>query len=738
MTMAGLRRLIVLLVMGCAVFGTAQSAGAGVVGGTTISNVATATYASTSGTTFMSASNTVSTVVAAVGAITVSPKETAANPALDSFPAGSVVTRTFTIANSSNITDAYTITSLTATAGKITSIAYVQPAGNIPVTLGSTVSPVIAPGGTIQVLVTLSTTGISIGTQIAIELTARTTVTTTANGLQTDTGKVWGVAAVGPQLAGPVGGTTPIEKYVQDSVAADAAPGSTVTYSIQFQNDGGAPATNTVLTDAVPTGVAAQLSTVSINGILAGAKATLTGQNLVVQLGTVTPGMKENITFSGVVSAQMVDGTTLVNVANVTADGVNATATQPAVVLVGFSNIVYDGYDGQKHPIGGANVSLVDDKTQVPIPLPTIAPGTVPIGGSGVNLANSDPMVTGPDGVYAFYFTSAQLSPQSSSSSTRQIKALSGVDLIVTAPNYTTRRIGVTVSASSTSSLLYDATLVSKDGMPLAKAGAFTLVETGVTLDNVFGILGNIPMFYPHPITITKTADQTAVSAGDRVVFTLNYQNTGHIAVNTTQIVDTLPDGLAYAAGSARVDGQHVEPVVNGRTLTWTFPSLDANAHTIVYATVVIPGVVANTILTNTVVLKAMPGNSTVPVTARAQAQLTVVNGALTEELIITGRVYADPYGSGHFHKGDTGVAGVRIYLEDGTSVQTDPKGRFSFPSVKPGMHALRLDPTTLPKTYKLFDERGDDDRASQRLVHGIMDAYIIQDVNFAVAPVAK
>jgi hypothetical protein len=52
-------------------------------------------------------------------------------------------------------------------------------------------------------------------------------------------------------------------------------------------------------------------------------------------------------------------------------------------------------------------------------------------------------------------------------------------------------------------------------------------------------------------------------------------------------------------------------------------------------------------------------------------------------------------------------------------------------------MHALRIDSTTLPKTYKIFDVRGDDDRAAQRLVHGIMDAYIIQDVNFAVAPVA-
>jgi len=737
--MAGFRRLIVLLVASCAVLGTAQLAGAGVVGGTTISNVATATFTSNTGTPYMSSSNTVSTVVASIGAITVSPKEAAANPATDSFAVGSVVSRTFTITNSSNISDAYTITALTATAGKIASIAYVQPAGNIPVTLGSTVSPTIAPGGTIQVLVTLSTTGVQVGTQIAIDLTARTTVTTTVNGLQTDSGQVWAVAAPGPQLAGPTGGTSPIQKSVQNEVTTSAAAGATVTYSVQFQNDGGSPATNAVLTDTLPTGVTAQLATVAINGTLAGAKASLSGQNLVVQLGTIAPAMNENITFAASVSPQLLNGTSLVNIANVTADGMNASSTSPAVVLVGFSNIVYDGYDGQKHPIGGANVSLVEQATQVPLVLATPSPGTIPVGGSGVNLTNTNPFVTGPNGIYAFYFTTAQLSASTASAAAakRQVAALSGVELIVTAPNYTTRRIGVSIQSSSVSPLLYDATLTSLDGMPLAVAGAFTLTESGVSLDNVFGILGNIPMFYPHPITISKTADKTDVSAGDRVVFTLTYQNTGNISVGATTVTDTLPNGLAYAAGTALVDGKHVEPVVNGRTLTWTFASLDGNAHTIVYATVVIPGVVANTILTNTVLLKALPANSNLPITANAQTQLTVVNGALTEQLIITGRVYGDPYNSGHFRKGDVGVAGVRIYLEDGTSAVTDPKGRYSFPSVKPGMHALRLDQTTLPKTYTVFAVRGDDDRAPQRLVHGIMDAYIIQDVNFAVAPVA-
>jgi uncharacterized repeat protein (TIGR01451 family) len=733
--MAGLRRLIVLLVMSCAALGAAQPATAGVVGGTTISNVATATFTSETGLAMTSTSNTIATVVASIGAISVSPKETAANAAVDSYTAGSIVTRTFTITNASNIPDAYTIAAATASAGKVASIAYVQPAGNLPITVGSTVSPTIQPGGSIGVVLTLTTTGVTIGTQIAIDLTARTTVTTTINGVQSDSGQVFAVAAPGPQLSGPSGGTSQILKYVQNQVASAAAAGGTVTYSIQFENDGGAPATNAVLTDIVPTGLTAQPATVAINGTLAGAKASFSGQTLTVVLGTLAPMVKQNVTFSALVVSQMAAGTSLVNVASIASDGLQTSSTSPAVVLVGFSNIVFDGYDGQKHPVGGAVVKLVDSLTGAPVTLTTVAPQAVAIGGSGVNLTNANPFTTGPDGVYAFYFTSAQLG---ATSTARTAKAVSGLDLMVSAPNYTPRRIGLTIEQSTVSPMLYDATLVSKDGMPLAAAGTFTLVQTGVTLDNVFGILGNIPMFAPHPITITKTADQTDVAAGDRVVFTLAYQNSGSVSIGPTAVIDTLPGGLAYAAGTARVDGRPLEPLVDGRKLIWKFASLDTAPHTIVYATVVVPGVAANTLITNTVLVSALPASSAIPVTATAQAQLTVVNGALSEELIITGRVYVDPYDSGRFRTGDAGVAGVRVYLEDGTSVQTDAKGRFSFPSVKPGMHALRVDPTTLPKTLHLYALHGSDDRAAQRLVHGIMDAYLIQDVNFAVAPVAK
>jgi len=43
-----------------------------------------------------------------------------------------------------------------------------------------------------------------------------------------------------------------------------------------------------------------------------------------------------------------------------------------------------------------------------------------------------------------------------------------------------------------------------------------------------------------------------------------------------------------------------------------------------------------------------------------------------------TGRVYLDTAGTGTFQPGDAGIGGVRIYMEDGESVQTDPHGRYT------------------------------------------------------------
>ncbi|HEX3468717.1 MAG TPA: hypothetical protein VHT05_11620 [Candidatus Elarobacter sp.] len=730
-------RLVRTMGFAVALFATAAESGeAAPAAGAVISNTVTAQYTDTHGQTYGTQSNTLNVTIAAVGAIVVSPKETAVDPVAEGFPVGTPITRTFTVTNSGNAADAYTIQSVTASGGTVTSVAFVTGSGNVPVTLGTTISPPLQPGASIRVQVAISTVGIAVGAAFPIGLTARSTNTAVANGLVSDTGKEWGVVQAAAAIAGPLGPDTAINKLVDQVRTHTASPGETVTYSIAFKNYGGSPATNVTIVDDVPPGITALPASVAIDGVGAAAAASLSGQRLTVKVGTLATGAAGTLTFDAVVQSGTIAGASFVNVASLSADGIAPVTTTPASVLVGLGNVVYDGFSGGGAPVNGALLTLRDFRTKAVVQLPSVtSPSSafrspldtligVPAGGLGPNNANINPFTTGSDGAYSFVFAANQLG-------TRALPAQYELD--IAAPGYRDRRIEVSISPDA-SGLLYDATLQDLDAMQLASPGGFALVTgNSVSLSEVFGLLGNLPMFAPHPLAVSKTVDRDVASGGDRLLYTLQVGNSAE-QLGATRVVDTLPAGVVYAPGSARVDGVAVEPQRSGRVLTWTFPTLVAQ-HTIVYACVVMPFASEGTTLINVVDVDAQSsGGATAR--ASASADTLVVAGALGNRIVITGRVFVDTARTGRFRSGDEGLGGVRVYLEDGESVTTDSYGRFTFPSVHPGQHVLRVDATTLPPGVRVYDDRRyDSPRSLQRLLHGLYDAGLMHDVNFAVAP---
>jgi uncharacterized repeat protein (TIGR01451 family) len=684
----------------------------GTAGGTAIVNSVSATYTDPAGLTYSTVSNTVQTTVAMIGAVVVSPKQTAANPAVDSAPAGTIV-RTFAIANTSNITDAYTITAASCAPGSVASIAYLTAGGSsIPVTVGSTVSPSVVAGGTIVVQVTCTTTGQAVGAQIPVTLTAQTTVAGTTNGLQSDPGKQWIVIAVGPNLG--------VAKTVDRTTTASAEPGSTVTFDISANNSGGSPATNVVVTDPVPAGLTADVTSVKINGVAAGGAATLTGNTLTVRIPSLAPGASDDVSFDAAVSSAQAVGLTFVNVATVSSDGIPPRGSPPASVVTGSANIVFDGYGGASDPIGGATITLLD-----PSGLPVSLSSTVKhVAANGTAINTQNPFVTGPNGEYDFALSAANIG-----SGTTFMLAIS-------APNYLNRRISLAITPGS-GDPLYNVKATSLDNQPLAVAGGFTLTSTNVSLDNIFGFFGNLPLFTARTLVVTKNVDRQVAQPGDRLAYSIDIQNTSASTIGTTQIVDTLPAGLAYAPGTAKLDGVALEPTINGRTLTWTLPTIAPSSdHTLTYICVVYPSVTAGTNLVNTVSVSGLVPGTNVTTSANSSVSVQIVGSAFSDRQVITGRVFVDAMKSGRFRRGDTGVSGVRVFLEDGSSVVTDSQGRFSFPAARPGMHVLRVDPTTLPLGIHPYDGYPlTSTRSPQQLVHGIMDDGLMEDVEFAMAP---
>ncbi|MGA0568585.1 DUF7507 domain-containing protein [Rathayibacter sp. KR2-224] len=129
--------------------------------------------------------------------------------------------------------------------------------------------------------------------------------------------------------------------------------------------------------------------------------------------------------------------------------------------------------------------------------------------------------------------------------------------------------------------------------------------------------------------SIAKTVDRSVVSPGDPATYTLTYSANGAGAIPATvdgyQLVDTLPAGVAYVAGSA-----NPEPAVttNGsgqQVLSWTLNGVTTNAdHALTYQAVADDTVVPGQALTNNV--DATYGG----ITKSASAQVTVATDGYT------------------------------------------------------------------------------------------------------------
>jgi uncharacterized repeat protein (TIGR01451 family) len=679
------------------------------VAGTKITNQATATYENVSGKGYAATSNVVNVLVAAVASLTLGPEDAACTQASDGISSGSSFSRTFVLTNTSNQPDAYAIAAASTSAGRISALAFVaSSAAPSPTTVGGTPSGVVSPGGSLSVSVTVDDRGVSPGTKMVISLSVRSTASA-SNGYASASAQQCGYIIAPPLFAGPLGPV--VRKTVDGFSSVQVQPGTTVTYDIAFKNVGGMPATGVTLTDPLPNDVTPNVSSVEIGGVSSPHAATLSGSTLTIAIGNVAIAATVHVAFTAVVAQNAPTGSNLVNVASIAADGVAPVASSAAAILVGSADIVYDGDIGASAPISNAVLALVDTTGSSPQGMrgPQIAPNT-----NGEN-----PFTTGSSGAYSFGL------PAEAPSATYAFD--------VTAPGFAARKLQV-VLVPIPRRMLYRVTLTALDGKPLAVAGGFSLTLGPVTLNDVYGVFGNIPMFHAQSVVVTKTVDRATATGGSRLVYTLTFANAA-TALGATTAEDDLPPGVAYAPGTARVDGLPREPtIVDGTRLQWSFPTLDVQ-HTIVFAAVVSANVSEGQTLTNELTVRAgIPHSPGFYATGSAQAQTVVVAGVFSDRIPITGRVFLDRGGSGRFVKGDAGVGGVRVWLEDGESVVTDSGGRFDFPAARPGMHVLHLDRETLPPGVSFFATHAyDSERSSVRLVHGPFDGGLLQDVNFAL-----
>ena len=220
--------------------------------------------------------------------------------------------------------------------------------------------------------------------------------------------------------------------------------------------------------------------------------------------------------------------------------------------------------------------------------------------------------------------------------------------------------------------------------------GPFTITATSSS--NVFDI--PVDTSASTPIFIQKNASRTSVELGEFVDYTIEIKNMLSVAQPNVQVSDTLPPGFMYVKGSARLNGAPIPDPVGGRGphLTFNIGTLAASADVkLSYRVLVGAGTAMGANLNHAVAISGASQSNT------ASARVLVQGGVLSDNGFIVGKVFQDCNGNRMQDRGELGIPGVRIYLDDGTFAITDAEGRYNIYGVPGRTHILKVDMYSLP-----------------------------------------
>jgi hypothetical protein len=385
------------------------------------------------------------------------------------------------------------------------------------------------------------------------------------------------------------------------------------------------------------------------------------------------------------------------------------------VLVIDPSGVVYDAVTRQ--PVRGATVVLV-------------SPSGAEVADAYLDLTLGGPnrQVTGADGRYAL------LLKTNAPSGTYQLRvqAPSGY---TDAPAASIAPTGSLYTPALGGQVEYiqrqDTAPTLSDPVPYYLAFAFRLGSTNpAQLSN--GVAHNHipldPARPPLPLIVTKAAAKRSAGVGDLVPYRITVRTQDGVARGLTNVVDIVPAGMHYIAGSGVVNGAPSEPAVLGNTLTWprqVIPATGAMTYDLVLS---LGAGVTQGKRTNVAVARSANGSE---ISNRAEATITVGPDRLFDCTDVVGKVFEDANVNGQQDDGEDGIANVRLATVNGLLVSSDAQGRFhiacaAIPNSLIGSNfVLKLDPASLPAGYTVIGENP----ASARLSVGLMHQFA-----FAVA----
>jgi uncharacterized repeat protein (TIGR01451 family) len=219
------------------------------------------------------------------------------------------------------------------------------------------------------------------------------------------------------------------------------------------------------------------------------------------------------------------------------------------------------------------------------------------------------------------------------------------------------------------------------------KTCATVIVQTGLFLEKRAGV---------------KTAE-----LGDSVEYSLRVKSVGGTTKNVT-ISDKLPLGFKLIEGTVKlVRAGVITTMANpagspGPALTYSVGTV-ANKEIVEIRYRVRLGVGADL---GDGINRAQAKAPSATSSLEATAKVLVTRGVFTREACVAGKVFVDCNQNGGQDKGERngiqdkgemGIPGVRLYMEDGTNITTDENGQYSICGVRAISHVMQVDTTTMP-----------------------------------------
>jgi uncharacterized repeat protein (TIGR01451 family) len=219
-------------------------------------------------------------------------------------------------------------------------------------------------------------------------------------------------------------------------------------------------------------------------------------------------------------------------------------------------------------------------------------------------------------------------------------------------------------------------------------------------------------------VAITKISSMTNVTRGGLVPYTITATNVYGAPLYDISIVDRLPAGFKYVAGSARLDGNPAEPLINGRELVWDGLALQFNQkYTLEFLLVVGSGVSEGEYVNRALVRH--PATEAM-ISGEATATVRVIPDPDFDCTDVIGKVFDDRNLNGQQDPGEKGLSGVRVATARGLIATTDKHGRFhitcaAVPDEDRGSNfILKVDERSLPTGYRLTTENPRVQRATR------------------------